>query len=261
MHKKRIALALSAALLSAFVCADGASVATVNGVAIPQSKVDMLVKQVAARGQAADTPELRARIRESLIHDEIVVQEATKKGLDKDPEVLAQLEMAKTQILAEAFVKDYVKNHPIAEADLKKFYEEQVKPQFAGKEYHTRHILVATEAEAKTILAELKKGKKFDSLAKAKSIDKGSGENGGDLDWAKPEAFVKEFGDALQKLPKGKISAPVKTQFGYHIIKMEDVREAKGPSFEQVKSKIEQSLQNQALQKLVADLRAKAKVE
>ena len=115
MHKNRIALALSAALFSAFVCADGASIATVNGVAIPQSKVDMLVKQVAASGQATDTPELRSRIRESLIRNEIVVQEAAKKGLDKDPEVLAQLEMAKSQILSDAFVKDYVKNHPIAE--------------------------------------------------------------------------------------------------------------------------------------------------
>jgi peptidyl-prolyl cis-trans isomerase C len=200
MHKNRIALALSAALFSAFVCADGASIATVNGVAIPQSKVDMLVKQVAASGQATDTPELRSRIRESLIRNEIVVQEAAKKGLDKDPEVLAQLEMAKSQILSDAFVKDYVKNHPIAETDLKKFYEEQVKPQFAGKEYHARHILVTSEAEAKAILAELKKGKKFDSLAKAKSLDKGSGENGGDLGWSNPNAFVKEFSERASAL-------------------------------------------------------------
>ncbi|SFN12773.1 peptidyl-prolyl cis-trans isomerase C [Formivibrio citricus] len=262
MQKKRIALALSAALLSAFVFAEAGKATTVNGVAIPESKVDFLVKQVVARGQTKDTPELRARVREDLVRNEIVVQEAVKKGLDKTPEVTNQLEMAKAQILFGAYINDYVKNNPIPEADLKKFYEEQVKPQFSGKEYHARHILVASEAEAKAILAELKKGKKFDALAKAKSVDKASGENGGDLGWANPAAFVKEFGDALQSLPKGKVSsAPVKTQFGYHIIKVEDVRQAKGPTFEEVKGEIQQELQNQALQKMLADLRSKAKVE
>jgi peptidyl-prolyl cis-trans isomerase C len=262
MHKNRIALAISAALLSAFVFAEGGKATTVNGVVIPESKIDFLMKQVTARGQAKDTPELRARVREDLIRNEIVVQEAMKKGLDKTPEVTTQLEMAKAQVLFGAYINDYVKNNPIPEADLKKFYEEQVKPQFSGKEYHARHILVGSEAEAKTILADLKKGKKFDALAKAKSTDKASGANGGDLGWANPSAFVKEFGEALQKLPKGKISsAPIKTQFGYHIIKVEDVREAKGPAFEEVKGEIQQELQNQALQKLMADLRAKAKVE
>ena len=262
MQKNRIALALSAALLSAFVFADGGKAATVNGVVIPESKVDFLVKQVTARGQATDTPELRTRIREDLVRNEIVVQEAAKKGLDKSPEVTSQLEMAKSQILFGAFINDYVKNNPIPEADLKKFYVTQVRLQFSGKEYHARLILVGSEAEAKAILADLKKGKKFDALAKAKSADKGSGANGGDLGWANPAAFVKEFGDALQKLPKGKVSdAPVKTQFGYHIIKVEDVRQAKGPTFEEAKGEIQQELQNQALQKMMADLRAKAKVE
>lgn len=261
MQKKRIALAFSAALLSAFVCAEVGKAVSVNGVVIPESKVDFLVKQVAARGQAKDTPELRSRVREDLIRNEVVVQEAVKKGLDTTPEVTAQLEMAKAQILFGAYINDYVKNNPIPEADLKKFYEEQVKSLKSGKEYHARHILVASEAEAKTILAELKKGKKFDALAKAKSVDTQSGANGGDLGWANPAAFVKEFGEALQSLPKGKVSAPVKTQFGYHIIKVEDVRETKAPTFEEVKGEIQQELQNQTLQKLLADLRAKAKVE
>ncbi len=261
MQKKHIALALSAALLSATVLAAGDKLVKVNGVAIPESRVDTIIKQLANRGQK-DSPELRNKIREDLIRSEIVVQEAKKKGLDKSAEVTAQMEMARNQILFGAFIEDYVQKHPVSEADMKKFYDSEVKPKFSGKEYRARHILVASEAEAKTILADLKKGKKFEDLAKTKSTDKGSGANGGDLGWSMPGNYVKEFSGAMQKLPKGKVSdAPVKSQFGYHIIKVEDVRDAKGPAFEEIKNEIQQQLQNQALQKLMADLRAKAKVE
>ncbi len=262
MQKKCLALALSAIMLSAAAfAADAGKMATVNGVAIPEAKIDFFIKQLAARGQQ-DTPELRAKLREDLIRNEIVVQEALKKGLDKDPEVTSQIEMARTQILFGAFITDYLKSNPVSEADTKSFYDTQVKAQFSGKEYHARHILVATEAEAKAILADLKKGKKFDDLAKAKSTDKGSGANGGDLGWTNPADFVKEFSDAMVKLAKGKITdAPVKSQFGFHIIKLEDVRNAKGPAYEEVKAEIQKELQNQMLQKLLADLRSKAKVE
>ncbi|MDR3410494.1 MAG: peptidylprolyl isomerase [Formivibrio sp.] len=268
MQKKCLALALSAIMLSASVFAADASKptsvnkpTTVNGVVIPEAKINFFIQQLTARGQQ-DTPELRAKLREDLIRNEIVTQEALKKGLDKDPEVISQIELARTQILFGAFINDYMKAHPISEADMKSFYDTQVKAHFSGKEYHARHILVATEGEAKAILAELKKGKKFDDLAKAKSTDKGSGANGGDLGWSNPADFVKEFSDALVKLPKGKITdTPVKTQFGYHIIKLEDVRDAKGPAYEEVKAEIQKELQNQMLQKMIADLRSKAKVE
>lgn len=259
MQKKCLALAVSAIMLSATAFA--ADVATVNGVKIPEAKMTFLVQQLAARGQQ-DTPELRAKLREDLIRNEIIIQEALKKGLDKSPEVASQMDMARTQILFGAYINDYIKANPVADADMKAFYDKEVKPQFSGKEYHARHILVATEAEAKAILADLKKGKKFEDLAKTKSTDKGSGANGGDLGWANPSDYVKEFSDAMVKLPKGKISdAPVKSQFGYHIIKLEDLRDIKGPAYEEVKEEIQKELQSQMLQKLVADLRSKAKVE
>lgn len=259
MKKNCLALALSAALLSSFAIAAG-PVATVNGVAIPQSKVDLYLEQLAARGQQ-DSPDLRAKIREELIRSEIIAQEASKTGVDKTPAFLSQVELARSQILVSTYINDYIKKHAPSEADMKKEYD-AAKSQFTGKEYHARHILVKTEAEANTIIASLKKGKKFDDLAKTKSQDPGSKDNGGDLGWAKPENFVPEFGEAMAKLGKGKVTdAPVKTQFGFHIIKMEDVRDIKGPTYEQLKPQIEQKLQGDIVQKLLADLRAKAKVE
>lgn len=258
-HPNRIALALTACFLSASFAATAANVATVNGVAIPDSKVDFFLKQVAERGQK-DSPELRARIKEELIRNEVLFQEAQKKGVEKNPEVQQRLDMAKQQILVGAYVNDFAKANPISDAELKKEFD-KIKVNFSGKEYKARHILVKSEDEAKAILADLKKGKKFDDIAKAKSTDKGSAINGGDLGWSTPANYVKEFGEALAKLPKGKISDPVKTQFGWHIIKLDDQREAKGPSFEEVKPELQRELQGQRVQKMVEDLRAKAKVE
>ncbi|WP_348945840.1 peptidylprolyl isomerase [Chitinibacter sp. FCG-7] len=255
----RLALAIAAASLSASVfAAPAGTVATVNGVAIPQAKSDAFASELAQRGQK-DSPELRAKIKDELIKNEVVYQEALKKGMDKNPEALAQLEMLKQRIIIGAFVNQYVKANPLTDSDLRKEYD-KIKVTFGGKEFKARHILVATEAEAKAILADLKKGKKFDELAKAKSMDKGSGANGGDLGWADPKNFVPEFGGALEKLPKGKISDPVKSQFGFHIIKLDDVREAKGPSFEEVKPQLEQQLQGQRIQKMVEELVAKAQI-
>lgn len=260
MKKICLALAVSAAILAPATFAAEKAAVTVNGIIIPQSRVDFLIQQVASRGQK-DSPELREKIREDLIRNEIVVQEAIKKGLDKSPETAAQLEMLRLQVLFNAYINDYMKTNPVTEAEMKKEYD-SVKVQFSGKEYHTRHILVPTEAEAKTILADLKKGKKFDDLAKTKSKDPGSAKNGGDLGWATPANYVPEFADALQKLSKGKVSdAPVKTQFGFHIIKVEDIRDAKGPSYEELKPEIQQELQNRKLNQLIVDLRSKAKVE
>lgn len=258
-HPNRIALALTACFLSATFAATAANVATVNGVAIPDSKVDFFLKQVAERGQK-DSPELRARIKEELIRNEVLFQEAQKKGVEKNPEVQQRLDMAKQQILVGAYVNDFAKANPISDAELKKEFD-KIKVNFSGKEYKARHILVKSEDEAKAILADLKKGKKFDDIAKAKSTDKGSAINGGDLGWSTPANYVKEFGEALAKLPKGKISDPVKTQFGWHIIKLDDQREAKGPSFEEVKPELQRELQGQRVQKMVEELRAKAKVE
>jgi peptidyl-prolyl cis-trans isomerase C len=252
--------ALVGALISASVMAD-ASVATVNGVAIPQSKVDLIVKQLADRGQK-DSPELRDRIKQQLITNEVLYQDAVKKGVDKSADVQAQLDAAKQQIVVSTYVSNWVKANPVSDADVQKEYDRVIKANFAGKEYHARHILVKTEAEANDILAQLKKGKKFDDLAKAKSIDTQSGAQGGDLGWSSPTNYVPEFSAAMTKLTKGQITqTPVKTQFGYHIIKLEDVRDAKAPPLDQVKGEISQQLERQKVEKMVEDLRAKATVQ
>lgn len=256
----RLALAVAAVSLSAGVfAAPAGTLATVNGVAIPAARADLFVKDLAQRGQK-DTPELRAKVKDELIKNEVVYQEALKKGVEKNPDLIAQMEMMKQRLVIGAFVSQYVKANPITDAEVRKEYD-KIKVNFGGKEYKARHILVATEPEANVIIVELKKGKKFEDLAKEKSMDKGSGSNGGDLGWANPNNFVKEFSEAMTKMPKGKVSdKPVKTQFGYHIIKVDDVRDAKGPSYEEVKPQLEQQMQAQRIQKMVEELVAKAKI-
>lgn len=261
MHThSRLAATLIAGLLASASFAADKPVATVNGVAIPQAKMDFILKQVAERG-AKDTPELREKIRDDLVTKEIVLQEAARQGVEKQSDVQLEIELAKQNVVLKSFVQNYQKANPVTEAALKAEYE-NIKAKMPAKEFRARHILVKTEKEAKDVLAALKKGKKFEDLAKEKSEDPGSKANGGDLNWASPESFVKEFSDAMKSLSKGQITQnPVKTQFGYHVIKLEDVRESKGPSLEEVKPQLTQQLQNKGLEKLVADLKAKAKVE
>ncbi len=255
------------ALLSALLAiaasaqaADDKTAALVNGVAIPQARLDFRVKAVTQQGQP-DSPELRKALREDLINLEVISQTATKNGLDKQPDVAQQLELARQSVLAGAFVQDYAKNHPISDDALKQEYE-NLKKRVGNKEYHLSHILVATEDEAKKIEAELKKkGANFAKIAKAKSKDPGSADKGGDLGWAVPSNFVQPFGEAVVKLNKGQISDPVQTQFGWHIIKLEDTRELKVPTFEEMKPKLENRLQQQSIQKAIEDLRGKAKIE
>ncbi len=254
-----------AALLSALVAqpalADDKSAAMVNGVSIPQTRIDARVKDAVAQGQT-DTPELRKAIRENMIRFELVIQEAKKLGLDKKPEVVQQIDAATQQVLLSAFVRDYAESHPISDDVLKQEYD-KLKAKLGDKEYNARHILVATEAEAKDIITQLggKKPKKFEALA-AKSRDTGSAENGGSLGWSAPSNFVPEFATALTNLKKGEYTkTPVQSQFGWHVIKLDDVRDLKAPPFDEVKPQLQQRLQQQAIQKTIEDLRAKAKVE
>jgi len=239
--------------------AASAKVATVNGVAIPKSRVDAIVRAQEAQGQK-DTPDLRAAIRDRLITLEIVAQEATRKGMAKTADTLSQIELARTNILAQAFRTDYVKNHPVSDDALKAEFE-KIKSQMGDKEYKARHILVENEADAKEIIVKLKKGEKFEELAKA-SKDPGSKDHGGDLDWNQPGGFVKPFSDAMMKLEKGKYTeTPVQSQFGWHVIQLDDVRPAKFPNFNEIKPGLQQRMQEAMFEKTVADLRAKAKVE
>jgi peptidyl-prolyl cis-trans isomerase C len=240
--------------------AEDKSAAMVNGISIPQARIDLRVKAAAAQGQP-DSPELRKAIREDMINLEVVAQEAKKNGLDKNPEVIEQMELAKGSVLVGAYVQDYAKSHPITEDQLKQEYD-KLKTTVGSNEYNVSHILVDTEDEAKAIIAQLGKKGKFDKIAKAKSKDAGSAEKGGSLGWAVPSNFVPPFANALLSLKKGTYTKePVKSQFGWHVIKLDDVRSLKVPSFEELKPQMQQRLQQQTIQDLITALRSKAKIE
>ena len=235
------------------------NVATVNGKPIPAAKVDQMVKQVVAQGKQADSPQLRDAIKRELINREVLMQEADKQNFGARPEVKAALDNARQSIIINAMLAEYVKKNPVKDADVKAEYD-KYKAQVGEKEYHARHILVPTEDEAKAIIARLKKGEKFEELAKL-SKD-GSAANGGDLDWASPASYVPEFSKAMVALQKGQITeTPVKSQFGYHVIKLEDVRAAKVPAFDEVKQQVAESLQQRKLQVYREDLMKKAVVK
>lgn len=233
--------------------------ATVNGTAISANRVAMLAKQ---RHGQPDSPEMRKEIIEQLSTQLLLSQEALKKGLDKTPEVVDRIDLNKQSILANAFVQDYLKNSPVSDDLLKAEYE-KLKGQMAGSEYKARHILVEKEADAKDIIAKLRKNpKSFESLAKEKSKDQGSKANGGDLGWFDLNGMVPEFGAAVAKLAKDKFTEePVKSQFGYHIILLEDSRPKMIPPLDQVRPALQQQIQQQSLKKLFDDLKAKAKIE
>jgi peptidyl-prolyl cis-trans isomerase C len=235
------------------------NLAVVNGKPVPSSRADVMIKQLAAQGQP-DSPQLRAMVKEELINREILIQEADKRGVSSSAEVKEQAEIARQSIAIRALVQDYLKKNPVKDEEIKAEYD-KFKAQAGDKEYHARHILVEKEDEAKAIITKLKGGAKFEDLAK-QSKDPGSAANGGDLDWATPGSFVKPFSDAMVALQKGQITeTPVKTQYGYHVIKLEDTRAAKIPTLEEVKPQIAESLQQKKLQAFQEDLRKKAKVQ
>jgi len=235
------------------------NLAVVNGKPVPSSRADVMIKQLTAQGQQ-DTPQLREMVKKELINREILVQEADKLGLANNPDIKNQVDIARQSIVIRALVADYIKKHPISDAEIKAEYD-KFKAQAGDKEYRARHILVEKEDEAKAIIAKLKAGAKFEDLAK-QSKDPGSAANGGDLDWASPASFVKPFSDAMTSLQKGQFTeTPVKTQFGYHVIKLEDVRPAKLPSLEEVKPQIAESLQQKKLQAYQEELSKKAKIQ
>lgn len=235
--------------------------AKVNGIAIGESRVELLAKQSAAQGQSMN-PEMRKDIIEHLSLQLLISQEAVKKGLDKKPEISDQIDLTRQSILANAFVQDYLKNTPVTDDALKAEYE-KIKSEMSGNEYKARHILVAKEADAKDIIAKLKKNpKSFESLAREKSTDPGSKIKGGDLGWFDPHGMVPEFGAAVAKLSKGRFTeAPVKSQFGFHVIMLEDSRAKSIPPLDQVKPALQQQVQQQNLKKLFDGLKTKAKIE
>lgn len=232
---------------------------TVNGTVIPKDRGDALFNEQLAQG-TPDSPELRSAIKEEVIRREILAGEARKKGLEKNPMLKAQVELAQQAVLIRAYMQDFVRTHPVSDADARKEYD-AIKAQLGSKEYKTRHVLVEKEDDAKAIITKLKGGAKFADLAKD-SKDTGSKDNGGDLGWNSPDAYVKPFGEALGKLQKGKYTTePVKTDFGYHVILLDDSRDATPPAYDQVKANIQQRLQQQAVEKHIGELKKAAKIQ
>jgi peptidyl-prolyl cis-trans isomerase C len=256
--KKHMLSAALVALLASPVLAQ--NLAIVNGKPVPSSRIQALQQQVEASGRPV-TPEVLAQIKEELIAREVFMQEARKRGLDASEEYKGQLELARQTILIRQLFADFQKKSPVSDADIQAEYDKFVAEN-GGKEYRARHILVELEADAKALIAEIKKGASFEELAQKVSKDPGSGANGGDLDWAAAGSYVAEFSDAMVKLSKGQMTdEPVKSQFGFHIIRVDDVREAELPKLEDVKPQIAQQLQQQKLVKFQEDLRAKAKIQ
>jgi peptidyl-prolyl cis-trans isomerase C len=255
------ALLIAGAIVSApaFSAEKGKAFATVNGQPISQNVYNAFVEEQKAQG-APDSPELQNAVKEELVRREILAQEAKKKGLDKSANIQGQIELAKQAVLIRAFLTDYVKAHPISDAQLKTEYE-QIKNNLGSTEYKARHVLVEKEDDAKAIIAKLDKGEKFSELAKA-SKDPGSKDKGGELGWSSPNAYVKPFGEALTKLKKGEYTkTPVKSDFGYHVIQLDDSRPMTPPPFDQVKPQLQQRAGQQQVENLVKELRGKAKVD
>jgi peptidyl-prolyl cis-trans isomerase C len=258
LHKTVAAFSFAtASLLSASAFAQNAAV--VNNKPIPKAKVDEFVEALVKQGRP-DTPELRTMVREELIAREIFVQEAEKQGLARKTTVVRQLENVRQDLLIREFLGEHLKKNPIKEEDMKAEYD-RVKKMSGDKEYRARHILVEKEDVAKGIIDQLKKGAKFEDLAK-QSKDTGSATKGGDLDWNPPATFVKPFSDAMVKLEKGKFTdTPVQSQFGFHVIKLEDVRESAPPPYDQVKPQIKQELERKTVADLQKKMREQAKVQ
>jgi peptidyl-prolyl cis-trans isomerase C len=257
MNKTLLRVALLAAMSSPVLAQN---IAVVNGKPVPTSRVEALKQQVERSGRPV-TPEMMGQIKEELIAREVFIQEARKRGLDASEDYKNQLELARQSILIRELFADFQKKNPVTDAEVKAEYDKFVAAN-GGKEFRARHILVEKEDEALALIAQIKKGGSFEELAKKDSKDPGSGANGGDLDWANAGSYVAEFSAAMTKLEKGQMTeTPVKTQFGYHIIRVDDVRDTKLPSLDEVKPQVSQQLQQQKIAKYQESLRAKAKIQ
>ena len=268
MKQSPVVISLSAVLLAATLTlplsAQAQNIAIVNGKAVPKARVDAFIKQIQAQAVTQNQqlpPDIETRVRDKVVMDEIFSQEAEKRGLAATPEYKQQMEQARQAVLLQALLNEYGKKNAINDADIQAEYE-KFKAQASGTEYRARHILVEKEDEAKALIAQIKAGGNFEELAKKNSKDPGSGENGGDLDWANPGSYVPEFSQAMVKLKKGEMTdAPVKSQFGFHIIRLEDTREAQFPSLEEVRPQIQQRMTQMKITKFRDEIRAKAKTD
>ncbi|MCX4146126.1 peptidylprolyl isomerase [Paraburkholderia madseniana] len=249
-------------LLAAFAAAPAfaQNIAVVNGTPIPKARADALIDQLVHQGQQ-NTPQLQMAVREELVNREILMQEALRRGLPNRPDIKAQISVAQQTVVLRALIEDFVKNNTPTDAEVTARYNALIKDA-GGKEYHLHHILVDNEQQAKDLIAKIKAGANFEDLAKQFSKDPGSGKNGGDLDWSDPKAYVPEFADAATHLQKGQMTdTPVHTQFGWHIIRVDDVRNIAPPPLEQVRPQIVQQIQQEKLQAFEEGLRKNAKIQ
>ena len=263
MKKQSLAGALSLALVSTALLlpsAQAQNITTVNGKAVPKARAETLMSQAVKAGQQR-TPELEAQVNDEVVMREIFMQEAEKRGRGASPDYQAQMELARQSILIRDLFADYQKKNPVTDAEIQAEYD-KYKAQAGGTEYRASHILVEKEEDAKSLIAQIKGGSKFEDVAKKNSKDPGSAEKGGDLDWANPGSYVPEFSQAMTKLQKGQMTeTPVKSQFGWHIIRLDDTRAAQFPPLAEVKGQIQQRLGQMKLAKFRDDLRAKAKTD
>ena len=249
-------------LLAAFAAAPAfaQNIAVVNGTPIPKARADALIDQLVHQGQQ-NTPQLQMAVREELVNREILMQEALRRGLPNRPDIKAQIAVAQQTVVLRALIEDFVKNNTPTDAEVTARYNALIKDA-GGKDYHLHHILVDNEQQAKDLIAKIKAGASFEDLAKQFSKDPGSGKNGGDLDWSDPKAYVPEFADAATHLQKGQMTdTPVHTQFGWHIIRVDDVRNITPPPLEQVRPQIVQQIQQEKLQAFEEGLRKNAKIQ
>jgi peptidyl-prolyl cis-trans isomerase C len=260
--KMMLAIACFSALPHAYA-ADADAIATVNGKPIKKTWVEFILRDAEARtGQKANDG-MKAAVVNELVGSELAFQEAQKAGIDKQPDFIASEELARRKLLVNAFLADFIRKNPVTEAEKKEGYE-QYKKELGDKEYNARHILVKTDVEAKAIIADLKKGTDFAKIAKEKSLDPNSKEKGGDLGWFAPAAagLPKPFADSITSLKKGETTPePVQSQFGWHVIKLIDVRALQVPPYEKIKEGIERTIQQRKLEKYMLSLKDKAKIE
>lgn len=260
MKSKTLAVSLLAAALVLPAAALAQNITIVNGKPVPKSRLDALLAQAERAGQPVPA-EMQAQARDQVVLREIFVQEAERRGMGTRPDFRTQMEFARQNILIRELFEDFRKNNPVTDADARVEYD-KFKAQAAGLEYRARHILVEKEDEAKALIARIKGGARFEDLARQHSKDPGSAENGGDLDFSKPENYVPEFGNAMVKLARGQMTdTPVQSQFGWHIIRVDDTREAPFPDFEAVKDQIKQRIEQVRLQEFQESLRAKARTD
>lgn len=257
---KRLAIAALSCALAFPLAAQ--NVATVNGQSITQQQFDDFMNLLIEQG-AKDSPELREQVKQEMTIRLVATQEAQELGLDKKPEVAQELELARQGILVRALLSDYIQKNPLSDAQITEEYNRLKEAEADQKEYKVKHILLETEDEAKKILADIKSKKiSFEDAAKEKSIDPGSGAQGGDLGWAPNTIYVEEFANAVATQNKGELSnEPVQSQFGWHIIQVDDVRDISFPELEEVKPQVEELLRQKQLTEFQNSLMEKAKIQ